>query len=361
MLWRPLILQPLLFGNAPATPGQLNVHGGAACSDSWNGESFSFVQASFRRSAQTRANVTLAEENGNSALGGTDHYMFIHIPKCAGTSFKADAALVVAPAPFQENEEKPWQSTPHSDRQVDLVIFRSPLLHVLSQFMECKYDYWGGMTTAGTAFPTLPGLYGGFAEWIDHFVQLQDTPVDGELPDTEEWTKVTSYRCYNPWNMQTRYLATEWSHAAPYPMLEPDLTIALNTLKSVQFVGLSEFYVESLCLLSLHRYGTAPETCACNGTGPLNVTSHIQHFVPEHAITDLPLAVVEKMHKLVRQDAQLYAAVLNRFEADLRKASMRTGVQMVCPEKFDQQWLEVEKLLRELGLGNVTTLKRSKP
>ena len=96
--------------------------------------------------------------------------------------------------------------TPHSDRQVDLVIFRSPMLHVLSvpqnlqaetkvqrrffshhcsgayfvylifgkpiknqqspplyvaffrsQFMECKYDYWGGMTAAGTAFPTLPG------------------------------------------------------------------------------------------------------------------------------------------------------------------------------------------------------------
>ena len=35
------------------------------------------------------------------------------------------------------------------------------------------------------------------------------------------------YPCYSQ-----GYLATKWSHAAPYPMLEPDLTIALNTLKS---------------------------------------------------------------------------------------------------------------------------------
>lgn len=43
----------------------------------------------------------------------------------------------------------------------------------------------------------------------------------------------------------------------------------------------------------------------------------------------------------VEKILRLYAAVLNRFEADLRSASIRTGVQMVCEEKFDQQWLEV--------------------
>lgn len=30
--------------------------------------------------------------------------------------------------------------------------------------MECKYDYWGGMTAAGTAFPTLPGLFSSSSE-----------------------------------------------------------------------------------------------------------------------------------------------------------------------------------------------------
>ena len=45
--------------------------------------------------------------------------------------------------------------------------------------------------------------------------------------------------------------------------------------------------------------------------------------------------------KFAEKFLRLYAAVLNRFEADLRNASIRTGVQMVCEEKFDQQWLEV--------------------
>ena len=31
----------------------------------------------------------------------------------------------------------------------------APLLR--SQFMECKYDFWGNMAVAGTDFPTRPG------------------------------------------------------------------------------------------------------------------------------------------------------------------------------------------------------------
>ena len=81
--------------------------------------------------------------------------------------------------------------TPHGDSQIDMIIFRSPLVHILSlarklsredwddvfgcpvvglhlawlggapllrsQFMECKYDFWGNMAVAGTDFPTRPG------------------------------------------------------------------------------------------------------------------------------------------------------------------------------------------------------------
>lgn len=100
--------------------------------------------------------------------------------------------------------------------------------------MECKYDYWGGMTAAGTAFPTLPGLfsssseswhaphgfllsvcapssdlvglYGGFGEWIDHFIQLQDAPVDGELPDTEERV----CRFWKEWQMRYASRNLQW-------------------------------------------------------------------------------------------------------------------------------------------------------
>lgn len=32
------------------------------------------------------------------------------------------------------------------------------------------------------------GLYGGFDEWINHFVELQNAPLDGALPETQEWS-----------------------------------------------------------------------------------------------------------------------------------------------------------------------------
>eukprot|EP00435_Cladocopium_sp_Y103_P068051 s1434_g31.t1 len=291
----------------------------------------------------------------------------------------------------------PLRGTPHGDSQIDVVIFRSPLAHVLSQFVECKYDFWGSMASAGTAFPSRPGRYGGLAEWINHFIELKDAPLDGALPDTEEqgshechaiyqqllpqpfgkeWAQIADYRCYNPWNMQTRYLATGWSHSAPFNSFEPNLQTAVGALNRAQIVGLSEFYVESLCLLNLHRHGTVPETCACGGRGRsslLNVgrnvglvilvlillVSHIDHFVPDHAISDLAPTLVKQMRKLIRLDAQIYAMVLKRFEAELHNASEITGVQMFCPEKFDTMWVQVDHLLGELGLANVTSLKRS--
>ena len=33
------------------------------------------------------------------------------------------------------------------------------------------------------------GLYGGLAEWINHFVELKDAPLDGALPNTEEGSR----------------------------------------------------------------------------------------------------------------------------------------------------------------------------
>lgn len=366
-VWRALILQ-LHFLQGDASNVLL---GSAACSDASTDECSSFLQANSKRSITSMSKVTNVSEtprdaNQSNPLGNVTfanwsakNYMFIHIPKCAGTSFRADASLVVAPSYFQENREESFQSTPRGDSQIDMIIFRSPLVHILSQFMECKYDFWGNMAVAGTDFPARPGLYGGLAEWINHFVELKDAPLDGALPDTEEWAQIANYRCYNPWNMQTRYLATEWSHSAPFNSFEPNLQTAVGALNRVQFVGLSEFYIESLCLLNLHRHGTVPETCACGGRGPLAGTSHLEHFVPDHAISDLPPAVVKQMRKLVRLDAQIYAMVLKRFETELRHASEISGVQMFCPEKFDTMWVQVDHLLGELGLANVTSLKRS--
>lgn len=331
-------------------------------------ECSSFLQAASTRSSQARpfqalytdlqkGLAALHQPSNNSSrllareIQHANQFVFIHIPKTAGTSFREDAALVVDPSPLVDNGEQPFQRTQLGEsHQIGMVMLRHPLAHVLSQFMECKYGYWGGMTTLGTAFPRFSGVYGGFEEWISHFLDIKNSPIDGALPDSEDWAQAVNYHCYNPWNMQMRYLSTTWGHAAPFALLEPDLSAAKKNLERVQFIGIQELYIETLCMLQLWRHGTVTESCACGGPGPLNETSHESHFVPAHTVLDLPKELVSRMHKLVRQDVRLYASALKRFEKEVRMASKRTGIQMVCEHNFEKVWQQVLDLHRELKL-----------
>ena len=53
-----------------------------------------------------------------------------------------------------------------------VVNFRDPMHHILSQFLECKYNPWGKRVTKNTGFPGY-GKYNnvmdGFNEWISYF------------------------------------------------------------------------------------------------------------------------------------------------------------------------------------------------
>ncbi|CAJ1431004.1 unnamed protein product [Effrenium voratum] len=316
-----------------------------------------WYQASSRRATKPQSNGSNAasaeamqsiqrNSGAESSKSAEKRFMLIHIPKTAGVSFGLDASSIVQPASFRDNKERAWRHTYHDENQQDIVMLRHPLEHVLSQFMECKYDWWGSMSVRGTAFPMGPGVYGGFEAWTTHFLQLRNEPVDGMLPDSEDWAREVSYQCYNPWNMQSRYMATLWQHWVPFGELEPDMQTATRHLERVDVLGLQELYVESLCLVYLAQHGALPDTCRCGGPGPLNQTSHESHNVPQHSIEDLPDELQQKMSKMVHQDAQLFALGLKRVETDLRRAEKRTGIKIVCEDRLDDVWRKVARLGR---------------
>ena len=88
-----------------------------------------------------------------------------------------------------------------SKRENTVVFLRDPYRHVLSQYMECKYDTWGQQVTRGTGFPgthKMEEVLGGFEEWVRHFVKGKAI-LGGR----------GAYNCYNPWNMQARYLSVK--------------------------------------------------------------------------------------------------------------------------------------------------------
>ena len=70
-------------------------------------------------------------------------------------------------------------------------VLRAPRAHVISQFLECRYDKWGIKVTKQTAFPREGTDPADFKLWLKHFAQGWE-PSMGD------------FNCYNPTNMQAR-------------------------------------------------------------------------------------------------------------------------------------------------------------
>ena len=109
----------------------------------------------------------------NHTIPHTQSWSYIHVPKTAGDSFMTlSSRHMPTGSSLQGNEEKSYSlTTPKSNPMV--LFLREPTEHVLSQFLECKYDSWGQKQTNGTAFPGLMNkddTMAGFDEWIQHFL-----------------------------------------------------------------------------------------------------------------------------------------------------------------------------------------------
>jgi len=190
--------------------------------------------------------------------GASIAWHFIHIPKTAGSSFQFDSERFMAIGDtLKGSMEHSLAGTPGPIEHM-VVLLRRPRAQVLSQFLECKYDSWFTKRT-GSSFPGFGQLsepLQGFAEWTEHFTKA-GPGGDGGLR--------FSYQCYNPWNLQSRYLTSskqDWRvHVSSGPAESmPVLDEAKAKLKQVAVVGLAEHYEASLCLL-MFRYVCCMYVC----------------------------------------------------------------------------------------------------
>ena len=182
------------------------------------------------------------------------NYRFLHIPKNGGSSFLSESAqFIPVHSTLKGNKEKSLLET-DPIRNITATILRSPRSHVLSQYMECKYDDWGQKVTRQTNFPgnrNKEKPLNGLREWIEHFLG-------------DSW--YSEYNCYNPWNMQTRYLATKYSHKLPHQhpgLKEPDVEIAKKEVDRLGFVGIMEQADITICLLQYWVARTVSSRCKC--------------------------------------------------------------------------------------------------
>jgi hypothetical protein len=275
-------------------------------------------------------------------------FHYIHIPKTAGESFLLDSPFHIGVgSTMQGNAEKTYYETPSlfqndKKRRYSVVFLRQPTNHVLSQFLECKYDpYFRNFAKTVPGYNELENVTAGFDEWITNFIDMELHNVYGKEP---------SYRCYEPWNMQARYMTASGKEKDPHFAHDrsgrvPDLSLAASNLRTIDMVGITEYYSASLCLLEYFALdGTLSPLCRqCDpSTGKIMAQEkqhRESHGVPHHSIdmiSEQSLQYIE--NNLTTIDQELYKMGLQLFDEQIEMVWRATGVDLLCRDDREKHY-----------------------
>lgn len=254
-------------------------------------------------------------------------------------------------------------------------MLRHPRAHILSQYLECKYDAWGKNVTKSTLFPREGSDEAGLNKWLDHF--LKESPshelhlVNGEDED---------FRCYNPWNLQSRYLTrgrprfmernpkyaylrylpAHHAYSADDRVSSP--VKAAAHLENLAWVGIVQLFHESLCLLEFQFNGKLPGACNCSAPqSRADEEAHETHHVPSHDARNLSEKTQRKIDRLSAIDAAVYSHALALVLKRVQKLESAQGSRIICANKLHGLRLELEYLPSAVAAIDCYTRGKSSP
>ena len=272
-----------------------------------------------------------------------------HCPKTGGTLLREILKSELSPrGHLVESSEACWYARTAGAFHVSAL--RSPRAHVLSQFYMCRFSSW-----AEKHHPIARNYtedYSDFADWLSHYVrpQLELAPAG---------RKKDEYSCYYPNNMQTRFLSCRgkvtsahtgkerataklgrWNSDAP-------LADALESLREIDFVAITDLFDESVCALRVKVGGGAaaalPRDCLCPSgaaaaiapaRGQFSPQFSRDHGLPAHSVAALPPPLLPLVDALTRDDARLFVAGLARLLRELAAVERAVRGRLVCDAKL---------------------------
>ena len=167
---------------------------------------------------------------------------------------------------------------------------------------------------------------GDFKRWLIHFDQLKSSQVGPNY----------DFRCQDPRNTLTRHMSCQYgpNPKANHAMLPPpNLTLAIENVCEVNFLGIADFYHESICILKLRREQTLPPGCVCGDDISRSLHVHKTHNLPSLSPEERTLSpeLNSMIDRLISLDAPLFVAGLDRFLSDIKTAESVAKVQIMCP------------------------------
>ena len=118
----------------------------------------------------------------------------------------------------------------------------------------------------------------------------------------------------------------------------PNLQGVLSQLRSIDFVGISDFFHESLCLLKLSTWDLAPHdrTCMCQLEHvPARAEAHNTHNTHSPRLPTDP-ELLHLVDRLTQVDRAMFEAALQLFFRRLVSLERRLGFRVVCPPRVSE-------------------------
>eukprot|EP00929_Paragymnodinium_shiwhaense_P077840 TRINITY_DN40188_c0_g1_i1.p1 TRINITY_DN40188_c0_g1~~TRINITY_DN40188_c0_g1_i1.p1 ORF type:complete len:415 (+),score=87.76 TRINITY_DN40188_c0_g1_i1:141-1385(+) len=296
-----------------------------------------------------------------NATPGMPTYYFLHIPKDAGASFDDDVmnrkrVLQNGTGFFTEewcfHDMRLRNNRDGREGNRMITFLREPRAHVLSMYWQCTTSEWATeidnethRPLSGKVFNALPE-FKDFGTWLRHFSHEGEAagssaPKPGTLKSTKD------FGCYHPFNLQTRQLTCSGQRPwhlyiketfANEQQIHQPLDEAEQNLKEIFFVGITEHYQASVCLLMIKMGRPLPEFCDCENMEAWASFSsiHYTHGVKKHSIANASAEELAMIDALTADDQRLYRAASIRFFKEVKGVQEKSGVRLICDQSLFQ-------------------------
>mmetsp|Transcript_41082 Transcript_41082/g.87499 ORF Transcript_41082/g.87499 Transcript_41082/m.87499 type:complete len:288 (+) Transcript_41082:104-967(+) len=253
-----------------------------------------------------------------------------HIPKTGGMSFKRDLWNMIPAGRhrlYSKNECYSWGREVVGTADV-ITMMRNPRSQLSSMYRHCiDPDRRRKFNSTQVPVPIR-----NFRAYLKTWEQLDKRGWKERL-NGHNFGRIRNvpFRCFRPVNMVSHLFtcSSPWQWHA-----KVDMDLATRNLHSSFFVGLTEMYQESLCLLYAKLHGALPIKCDCeNSTAWSAFSTHQIHQGYKSKASkraQYPPEIIDIMDRFTATDVELYNIAKDRFMSEVKAVELKFKRKIIC-------------------------------